>query len=420
MLYLRNGCRASEPKVLPKTWQRSNASTKKPWQIYYRFYDPRYKDQYPKGKLVPVRKFLNDHSDLPTRQAIATRLLAEVNKMLLDGYNPHDEAYMEERTEYLVAPRSSLLCALEAARESFKSRQVYADLKSTLKQLTPFFREIGIETTAVCDISRRHIKALLMALERSGKFTNKRINKLRDYLSMLFSHLLELEAIEINPCRDIKALPVVETVRETCTVTQRRAVYDFLLSAAPSFQRFMVIFFYSGSRIRELLHVQHKHVDLDRQEVKYTVYKGGKPFEVIRPITDEALRLWKEAYAECGSKDDFLFSKGLAAGQKPIRTDQIGRRWKTWVKKNAALGITADFYSLKHSNLDEITALLSKEEAARLAAHSSTRMVEKHYAVGEESRKLERLKRGGNSFTGGTGTVTIPLPAGARPLRAGK
>ncbi len=79
-----------------------------------------------------------------------------------------------------------------------------------------------------------------------------------------------------------------------------------------------------------------------------------------------------------------------------IRRDQISRRWKEHVKEK--LKINCDFYSLKHLNLDETTELLGKEAAAEMASHTTTKMVEKHYAVGEKARQLQRLKEIDNRF----------------------
>lgn len=40
MTTLPNGCYCSKLAVYPKNWKQVNASTKKNWYIWYRFYDP--------------------------------------------------------------------------------------------------------------------------------------------------------------------------------------------------------------------------------------------------------------------------------------------------------------------------------------------------------------------------------------------
>ena len=67
-------------------------------------------------------------------------------------------------------------------------------------------------------------------------------------------------------------------------------------------------------------------------------------------------------------------------------------------KLKKELNITADFYSLKHSNLDEITELLSLKDASIMANHTNTDMVSNVYAVGEKQRQFEKLKKVGNTL----------------------
>ena len=67
------------------------------------------------------------------------------------------------------------------------------------------------------------------------------------------------------------------------------------------------------------------------------------------------------------------------------------------VKKK--LGITADFYSLKHLNLDEISGALDIEAAAMMAGHTSPVITMKHYAVNEKDREMERLRKVNNKFS---------------------
>ncbi|MBK7882513.1 MAG: hypothetical protein IPJ81_00725 [Chitinophagaceae bacterium] len=55
-------------------------------------------------------------------------------------------------------------------------------------------------------------------------------------------------------------------------------------------------------------------------------------------------------------------------------------------------------YSLKHSNLDETSAILDINAAARMAGHTSTVITMKHYAIGEKERQNNLLKEVNNKF----------------------
>ena len=92
----------------------------------------------------------------------------------------------------------------------------------------------------------------------------------------------------------------------------------------------------------------------------------------------------------------FLFSKKLCPGSDSISPRQITRRWKTHVKDK--LKITADFYSLKHLNLDEVSEILSIEAASKMASHLSTKTTEDSYTIGKSERDLKQLRGLNNSF----------------------
>jgi integrase len=158
---------------------------------------------------------------------------------------------------------------------------------------------------------------------------------------------------------------------------------------------FIHIFFHSGSRTTEILRVQGEHVDLKKQKVKYLVLKGQQNELVERTIKDIALPLWQFAMEGCGPKD-FIFSSGLKPGPKAIRAEQISRRWRTHIKKK--LGIACDFYSLKHLNTDQTSAILGLNAAAAHNSHKST-IITQTYAVNEKERQHEQLKKINNGFT---------------------
>lgn len=163
----------------------------------------------------------------------------------------------------------------------------------------------------------------------------------------------------------------------------------------PSFWAFTILFFHSGGRIVEMLRLQIKDVDLDKQVYRTLIQKGKQQKWIERPIKDIALPLWRKAIFG-GKLTDFVFSKGLVPGEHQINRDQISKRWRIHVKEK--LGIVSDFYALKHLNLDETTNILSKNDAARMGGYTDTKMVENVYAVGEKDRVMQRLKKISNKF----------------------
>ena len=122
--------------------------------------------------------------------------------------------------------------------------------------------------------------------------------------------------------------------------------------------------------------------------------KGSHPQETTKVILQEVLTLWKEMMHNA-KPNDYLFARGLVAGDKPIQPYQITNRWLRLVKRSddikdqngKLLKVTADFYSLKHSFLDTLP-----EEMARLLASHTSSTTTAIYRVNEEKRNLELLK----------------------------
>ena len=395
---LPNGCRRSPFKVHPKNWQNITASVREDWYVWYRFHDPAFKDKYPKGKLIK-KQAINGFKTATERRAAAKAIINDLRIDLEEkGYNPITGlSIVEPERDYEISPDTPLVRALEQAAPFIKcEHSTMLELKRLTKHFGAAADKLRYGSLPVSEIKRKHIRYTLDHMEREAKYWSGSIfNHYRRSLSMLFSQLLELEAIEYNPIVGLKKAMVTKKRREVITDEQRPKMAEALSKDRYEFWRYLMMFFHSGARNTEMLRLQASHVNLQAQEVKYLVKKGRQYAEVIRPIKDIALHYWTEIMSEA-KKDDYLFSRGLKPGPGPIRPDQIKRRWRTHVKDK--LGVTATQYSLKHMNSDEISAALDTAHAARLNAHTSDKMVKETYAVNEGDRQTQRIKTVRNEF----------------------
>lgn len=241
-------------------------------------------------------------------------------------------------------------------------------------------------------------------------WNDNQYNHFRSYLGILFSKLKKQEILEYNPIDNIDVrdtTPEDPELREKKVLTdaQRLQINDYTKEKTPEFNRLIHIFFHSGARRKEMVRVQGKHVDLPRQRFKVLVKKRKKWTWVWKTIKDIVLQYWTEAMDGCGP-EDYVFSKGLKPGPKPIRPEQITRRWLRHVKK--ALGFSDnDFYHLKRLHTTEIMDMLSQqieqeEEAAQVAAehnsHTTTAMVVNIYDANKAKREHKNIRKVGNGF----------------------
>jgi len=403
MISLPNNCSCTELKVSPKNWNTAKASLKRPWIIYYRFYDPSipHTPGTKKGKLKII-KGMNQFTTLKARQE-ATRALieSEMSLLLEQDYNPITGTYEQPVdttfAEGMIDPGTPFIDALNSAQKTIKkAKSTMDDIKSTVRGVTAAAQTLRIATMPIGKVTRKHIKAIFQQCAKDNpNWSAHRHNQYRSYLMILFSELIELEATEIDPVVRIKKQKTVKRIRQRLTLDERVKVNEELRANHYAFWRFMQIFFHSGAREAELMLVKKEDVDLVNQRYKMTIRKGHQLRELWRTIKDIALPLWSEV-ADQATAGQYLFAKGLVPGSTAIHSNQICRRWNRHVKKK--LGITADFYSLKHSNLDETAALLSAHDAQRMAAHTSLVVTMDHYLGGEKEREHERLKKLNNSF----------------------
>lgn len=146
----------------------------------------------------------------------------------------------------------------------------------------------------------------------------------------------------------------------------------------------------------ELLGVQKKGLNLKARVFKITVLKGDVYSEEMRALSNNALIFWIEIMEMAKAKTDYLFSSRLVPGAERMDRDQISRLWKRHIKDK--LGITADFYSLKHLHTTMIINEHGKELAANINGHKSSKMNDEHYDLLAKKRLLKVAKNSDVGF----------------------
>lgn len=397
MIQLSNGNSYSGVSVVPKNWKQASASLKSNWYITYRYYA---KDREA-PKQVKIKSGINRYKTLEERRyAVKVLMEQEIRLIEKEGYNPFTNTTSNadnNQSDYIIDPQCGLVESLRLANERLKvSAYTQADLKTVLNGFGIAAQKANLDKKPIAEIERRHIVIILDEAARSLKnWSDEKFNKYRANIMMIFNELVNIQTIAINPVTAIKKKATIKKVRLTLSNDEREKVKSLLSDKFPTFYRFVQIFFHSGARITELLNLKREDVCLKEMYFMPTVNKGKRPTIKKRPIKKIALPYWEEIMNEAKS-GQFLFCKNLRPGKKPNTLPQISRRWRTHIKTK--LGISADFYSLKHLNLDEVTNLYSIELASKLAGHTTTKMIESVYAVGHEERVMQKIREIGNEF----------------------
>lgn len=409
-IQLPHKCSCTEISVTPANWLTKEASTETDWVMCYTFFDP----DYPKGLRKQVRG-MNDSKDLSARRKVTQTLIMFELERLQEGYNPFKKKTIAVQNTSELHPDTPFIAALWIAVEKIKVvRAFYLDIKSVIRGVEKSARQLGIDRMPIKEVSRKYFKMIFeQCFKNNTRFTNTTQNRYKNSLSLLYVPLMDFEAVEVNPLRDIKKLKTTKKERVIPTAEERLKIDSFLQKNFYTFWRTVQLFFHSGARETELMQVQKKDVDFTKGQCKYTVRKGLVSRPVWRPITDSVIHLWKEAVGECKSMEDYLFAKGLKPGKVAIRTEQLGRRWTRHVKgfdrhgkvKAGKLGIKVDFYTLKHLNTTEVMDELDRDhnydptkDVMRLTAHTNPAMIVNIYDKNNKTRKDDKVKKVSNTF----------------------
>ena len=382
MLLLPNGCTCSEPSVFPKNWKTVSASTKHDWRIQYYF----------EKKLIIVKR-MNRFKTVEERRAITKAILQEEIKKLKAGYNPLKNATIAEVQPAVgIEPTMPFIKAIRAAYSKLKlPKPTMACISSSITYIEKAAIKLGYNNMEVQKISRKHVIPLLEECNLSAQS----YNHYRAYLMLLFTELIRLQAVEINPVdKYVEKMDVEEDIPELFTLEERRTIKKHFKSNK-YFSRFMEIFFHSGARPIEMLRIKKEKVNVDELYYKTKVRKRKKIVEEKRAIKKIVAHLWRKAFNE--AKDgEYIFGRFLQPSPIPCPRDYITDLWFREVK--VGLGINKNFYWLKHTNLDETSRILDAKAAARQAGHKSTVITLKHYLINEEERQRARLSEVRNKF----------------------
>lgn len=394
MILLPHGCSCSTPAVTPKNWKTGGKTLlKKNWRIHYYFRDPEFKDEYPYGKMITL-KGMNRFNTIKERRAATQLLLDELIYVLkVEGYNPitkkNNGPQIELETD--IHPETTICEAIEIARKKIDGEtSTLSDLKTVTKYFNKSCKQLRYHPLRIGDVKRLHVKNILENQKRQNNYSNKRYNKVRAYMLMIFKQLVLSDAIEYNLISDIPKKKETTKIREVLTDKELDKIKKYLVVNHYGFYRYMQIFFHSGCRSTELFNLKRNDIDIHNQRFKVLVKKGRAFEEQWRGINKNVFQYWNELYNAAGL-NDYIFSFNFCPGHTKIAARQVSNKWRKYVKNR--LGINADFYSLKHLHTTKIINLYDRKTAAGINGHKSTKMNDKHYDTLHQQRIIEEAKK---------------------------
>tara|TARA_B100000378_G_scaffold274352_1_gene268636 strand:- start:2508 stop:3725 length:1218 start_codon:yes stop_codon:yes gene_type:complete len=394
-LLLINGCSVSTPSVNPKNYKQGGVELlEKDWYIQYRFHDPKYYHDYPKGKLCIIKGMNKYHTLKERRDYIAILIESLLQELVERGWNPITKEYMinEEIQAGKLLPQTPFIDAFFLALEKLDITDKHRkQVNWLIVRLEKAAVKLKYRQLSIDDLTRRQLKEVFELCKMPANY----YNHAKRYISSLFSELIEYECCDVNLARDMRYQKVIKKQREILSPEDLACVMKYLKSNYYEFWRYCIIFMFSGARTSELMRLKYGQVNLPEQEFTVVISKGKSRKEVKKVILLGAMELWKELM-DIAKPGEYIFSKNLVPGKNKINDDQVSKRWYRLVKNSdkiigpegKPLKITADFYSLKHTFLDS----LETEQARKLASHTNSRTTA-IYQVNKDKRDREELKK---------------------------
>ncbi len=161
-------------------------------------------------------------------------------------------------------------------KERVKPR-TYSRYQSIIElHLVPEFGDISIE-----NLKRRAIQEFLTKKKKEGnllsgkELSSASTNLMLTVLSMAFEHAIDMEICEDNPCVRLKRIPEDSKKIEAFTRDEQKKIETYIQDSDDRRLFGILLGFYSGMRIGELIALEWSDVDFDKGiiHVNKTVYR---------------------------------------------------------------------------------------------------------------------------------------------------
>ncbi|HVZ95590.1 MAG TPA: tyrosine-type recombinase/integrase [Chitinophagaceae bacterium] len=187
---------------------------------------------------------------------------------------------------------------------TFQKRYSQHTVISYQNDLTAFFDFISIQYNNISlrEISPAVVRSWLASLKEQA-ITSKSINRKISTLRSFFKHQLKTGSIGVNPMSSITSLKVNKRLPSFIEQKDMHTLFSYIefpdTPEGKTERLLLMIFYQTGMRLSELIHIKESHVDKSNGSIK-VLGKGNK--ERIIPVRDKLIH---EIYDYIRAKKDF-------------------------------------------------------------------------------------------------------------------
>jgi integrase len=377
--------------TIPKVVKYNDPS--KPWFIFFRY----------NGQLYRFKYGINYIENLKKRETEANLLRDALHKKLNSGWNPSIPETIDTKSDL------TLIEALDFALEKKKltlANKTKIDYTCTVKFTKTAISSLKLNQLLIVDTKRIHIKLILEKIKSQRSWSNKSYNKNLGYLKAILSELMQWDIIENNPAHGIKSLKVGEIIANIpATDDEVKLIKDKILTDFPNFYVYIICIFHTGIRPEELLYIQLKMVDLNKNQIILPPGITKTDIERIVPINQFLKSYFEKMNLDNHNPNHYLFgsnrefsNRGLKKeldfipGPKRLNRDAASKLWRKLIKQDLKLDV--NMYSLKHLGANKkILAGVELDALRELYGHTSKMMTLRYAKVVKEINRNQILEK---------------------------
>ncbi len=370
-----------------KIYARARLVKSSRWYIDFSTYDPA------TGKETRQRKDfnLNDIEDLTVREAVAVRLVADIETFVSAAPAKPSAGHsngptLKEAIELAVAIKQKL-----------PRRSSRAKYRTVAKPLLAWAKKMHYEWLPVAEFTRKHARDYWDHLTTSKTFRGKTLNNYLDAIKGIWNVLDDREMVTDNPWERIKPAREEEKLRRTFTAEERRVVATHAMETDYWLFRGILLQFYCYIRPVELTRLRFKDFDFAAGTVTVREADAKQYRRVVKTIPRSILHYFIDGRFEKYPTNLFMLGRGGEPGTIAVEEMRPYKRHLKMLTRLKAAGKLKDiqgltWYSWKDTGISLHARKTGPVATKDQAGHRSLAMTSIYYHAAETNPEYQILE----------------------------
>jgi len=320
------------------------------WYISYNFRNPS------TGKFERYREYggINRFDTEKSRSAAIRQLMFARQRLLETGWSPFEQFDVEKILT--IKPELNVIESIDRVMQTKKlylKHRSYQSLRNRAELFKKYLVDNDFKDFKPDGIKRKHILEFLDLRVNDHANSNRTRNNFLIDLKAIFSKMIELEFIIVNPCQGIKKVPCCSQKNKAFTNEEVSKINEWLSKNDTNLQMFCRFICYGFMRPIEItklrirdIKMEQGMIDLPAEIVKTNVEQSKPILNIFRKHLEVMeLNKYPEHY--------FVFSSKGVPDERPTTRDFFSEKFKK-LKDDLGFSLNHTMYALRHTVLSDL------------------------------------------------------------------